>query len=256
MKQVGSHDVRSTYGLAPQNPARRRPRRGSWAQQRLSPATPGYKTLFPNLAIGRGAAVATHTAVIVIGCCRLFLPVLTTQTDEGGGHEPPDTGVGPSPPPPPRQPRRAGHRRPDDPAAISSTACWWPRSPRSPYRGCRSSPDPRRAVVLRRTRAGPYLPLRNHLIFAFTATWPEFLPALRFHSGDGHRTVPVGIAPSPTGTPSPTGRCSRGRGGRPAPRRPGHDLPPPDRLGPVLRGGQGMTSPPGAPPLPARRPLR
>ncbi|WP_310723277.1 hypothetical protein [Streptomyces sp. N2A] len=98
--------MRSTHGLAPQNPARRRPCRGSWAQQRLSPATLGYKTLFPNLAIGRGAAVATHTAVIVIGCCLLFLPV--------------------------------------------------------------------------------------------------------FHREDGHRTVPVGIAPSPTGTPASTGRCSRG----------------------------------------------
>ncbi|MEU9499871.1 hypothetical protein [Streptomyces sp. NPDC048196] len=38
-------------------------------------------------------------------------------------------------------------------------------------------------------------------IFTFTATWSEFLPALMefllaltFHSEDGYRTVPVGIA--------------------------------------------------------------
>ncbi|MEW9515236.1 extracellular solute-binding protein [Streptomyces tubercidicus] len=44
----------------------------------------GYKTLFQNLDIGRGAAVATTTAVIVIGCCLLFLRVFRTQADEGG----------------------------------------------------------------------------------------------------------------------------------------------------------------------------
>ncbi|GES28637.1 sugar ABC transporter permease [Streptomyces angustmyceticus] len=44
----------------------------------------GYKTLFQNLAIGRGAAVATTTAVIVISCCLLFLRVFKAQADEGG----------------------------------------------------------------------------------------------------------------------------------------------------------------------------
>ncbi|MFD5393672.1 carbohydrate ABC transporter permease [Streptomyces sp. NPDC127097] len=44
----------------------------------------GYKTLFQNLDIGRGAAVATTSAVIVIGCCLLFLRVFRTQADEGG----------------------------------------------------------------------------------------------------------------------------------------------------------------------------
>ncbi|MEV5597193.1 sugar ABC transporter permease [Streptomyces sp. NPDC052496] len=44
----------------------------------------GYKTLFQNLEIGRGAAVATTTAVIVIGCCLLFLRVFKAQADEGG----------------------------------------------------------------------------------------------------------------------------------------------------------------------------
>ncbi|GLW17928.1 ABC transporter permease [Streptomyces sp. NBRC 13847] len=44
----------------------------------------GYKTLFQNLEIGRGAAVATTTAVIVIGCCLLFLRLFKAQADEGG----------------------------------------------------------------------------------------------------------------------------------------------------------------------------
>ncbi|MCZ1006705.1 carbohydrate ABC transporter permease [Streptomyces lydicus] len=44
----------------------------------------GYKTLFQNLAIGRGAAVATTTAAIVISCCLLFLRVFRAQADEGG----------------------------------------------------------------------------------------------------------------------------------------------------------------------------
>lgn len=43
----------------------------------------GYKALFQNLDIGTGAAVATSTAAVVIGCCLLFLRAFRTQVDEG-----------------------------------------------------------------------------------------------------------------------------------------------------------------------------
>ncbi|WP_435241070.1 carbohydrate ABC transporter permease [Streptomyces cucumeris] len=44
----------------------------------------GYKTLFQNLSIGPGAAVATSTAALVMGCCLLFLRAFRAQVDEGG----------------------------------------------------------------------------------------------------------------------------------------------------------------------------
>jgi multiple sugar transport system permease protein len=43
----------------------------------------GYKALFQNLDIGTGAAVATSTAAIVIGCCLLFLRAFRAQVEEG-----------------------------------------------------------------------------------------------------------------------------------------------------------------------------
>ncbi|MFF8035684.1 carbohydrate ABC transporter permease [Streptomyces sp. NPDC016626] len=44
----------------------------------------GYRILFQNLDFGGGAAVAVTTAVIVLGCCLLFLRVFRAQVDEGG----------------------------------------------------------------------------------------------------------------------------------------------------------------------------
>jgi len=44
----------------------------------------GYKTLFQDLDIGGGAAIATATAVIVMGCCLLFLRVFRAHVDEEG----------------------------------------------------------------------------------------------------------------------------------------------------------------------------
>lgn len=44
----------------------------------------GYRILFQNLDFGGGAAVAVTTAVIVMGCCLLFLRVFRAHVDEGG----------------------------------------------------------------------------------------------------------------------------------------------------------------------------
>ncbi|MFI8995282.1 carbohydrate ABC transporter permease [Streptomyces sp. NPDC053542] len=44
----------------------------------------GYKTLFQNLDIGMGAAIATSTGVLVIAGCLLFLRMFRSQVDEGG----------------------------------------------------------------------------------------------------------------------------------------------------------------------------
>ncbi|MFF7556383.1 carbohydrate ABC transporter permease [Streptomyces olivaceus] len=44
----------------------------------------GYRILFQNLDFGGGAAVAVTTAVIVMGCCLLFLRVFRAHVDEEG----------------------------------------------------------------------------------------------------------------------------------------------------------------------------
>ncbi|KAF4407704.1 MULTISPECIES: carbohydrate ABC transporter permease [Streptomyces] len=43
----------------------------------------GYKTLFQNLNMGPGAAIATSTALLVLVCCLLFLRAFRSQVSEG-----------------------------------------------------------------------------------------------------------------------------------------------------------------------------
>jgi multiple sugar transport system permease protein len=42
----------------------------------------GYKALFQDLNVGLGAAVATATGALVLGCCLLFLRLFRSQVDE------------------------------------------------------------------------------------------------------------------------------------------------------------------------------
>jgi trehalose/maltose transport system permease protein len=44
----------------------------------------GYKSLFQDLDFGMGAAVASATGMLVLGCCLLFLRLFRSQVDEGG----------------------------------------------------------------------------------------------------------------------------------------------------------------------------
>jgi multiple sugar transport system permease protein len=44
----------------------------------------GYKSLFQDLNMGMGAAIATTTGVLVLGCCLLFLRLFRSQVEEGG----------------------------------------------------------------------------------------------------------------------------------------------------------------------------
>ncbi|MFI7274363.1 carbohydrate ABC transporter permease [Streptomyces sp. NPDC049879] len=44
----------------------------------------GYKSLFQDLDIGMGAAIASATGLLVLLCCLLFLRAFRTQVDEGG----------------------------------------------------------------------------------------------------------------------------------------------------------------------------
>ncbi|MGP3966441.1 carbohydrate ABC transporter permease [Streptomyces sp. 6N223] len=45
----------------------------------------GYKSLFQDLNMGMGAAIATTTGVLVLGCCLLFLRLFRSQVEEGEG---------------------------------------------------------------------------------------------------------------------------------------------------------------------------